>query len=149
MRNLSLLTITLILTFTLNAYADNWAHWRGDRGNSISENATPPTEWSSTKNVKWKIRLPGQGSGSPVIWEDKVYVVSDVPSASQQPQAARTELPAASQQQQRRSRSRGGRRGGAPLRVLRFTLFCFDRATGKELWNQVAVEAKPVKRQRL
>jgi outer membrane protein assembly factor BamB len=27
--------------------------------------------------------------------------------------------------------------------MLKFTVFCFDRATGKQLWKQIAVEAKP------
>lgn len=143
MRSPSLLPIALILTSTLSASAENWTHWRGDRGNGISEKATPPTEWSSTKNVKWKIRIPGQGSGSPAIWEDRVYVVSGVPSASQQAQAATVDARATSQQGRSRSRSGRRRRGAAPLQVLQFTLFCFDRATGNELWNQVAVKTKP------
>ncbi|MEQ9409944.1 MAG: PQQ-binding-like beta-propeller repeat protein, partial [Fuerstiella sp.] len=45
-----------------------------------------------------------------------------------------------------RSRSRfgGGRgRGTASLQTLQFTLFCFDRGTGEQLWKQVAVEARP------
>ena len=138
MRNHSLLIITFIATFMLDARADNWTHWRGDRGNGISESATPPTEWSSTKNVKWKIPIPGQGSGSPVIWEDKIYVVSGVSTASQQRQTGATDAP-------RRGRRRAGGRGrrGAPPEVLQFTLFCFDRTSGRELWNEIAVEAKP------
>ncbi len=39
--------------------ADNWGHWRGASGNGIALNAKPPTEWSATKNVKWKVDLPG------------------------------------------------------------------------------------------
>jgi len=151
-RNRSLPTLILVLTCGHAAFADNWSHWRGDHGNGVADNATPPTEWSSTKNVKWKVRIPGQGSGSPVIWEDKVYVVSGVPASTERPQAARqsTATPVPNQQSERqrrqsgssRSRGRGGR-GGAPLQMLKFTVFCFDRATGKELWKQVAAEAKP------
>ncbi len=131
----------LILTCATSAVADNWAHWRGDRGNSVAENATPPTQWSGTDNVKWKVAIPGQGSGSPVIWEDKVYVVSGVPAAPSVDSAATPSQPAGN-----RSRGgRGNRSGGADaaLQNLQFTVFCFDRATGKELWKKVAVEAKP------
>jgi len=113
-----LLSLILILCFALATNADNWPHWRGDQGNGVSKNATPPVEWSSTKNVRWKVRIPGRGSGSPVIWKDKVYVVSGVPSAQ----------------------TSGRRR---TPQVLKFTLFCFDRGTGKQLWSRVAVEAKP------
>ncbi|MFK7821012.1 MAG: PQQ-binding-like beta-propeller repeat protein, partial [Planctomycetaceae bacterium] len=62
------------------------------------------------------------------------------------PKAGQAAAQPAQQPQQGRSRSgrRGGRRrGGAPLQVLEFTVFCFDRSTGKELWKKVAVEAKP------
>ncbi|MEQ9406868.1 MAG: PQQ-binding-like beta-propeller repeat protein, partial [Fuerstiella sp.] len=78
-----LIALITFLAVGSGTRADNWAHWRGDHGNSVSENATPPTEWSDTKNVKWKVRVPGRGSGSPVIWEDKVYVVSGVPVSSE------------------------------------------------------------------
>jgi len=140
-RNLTCLPMFLILTCATSAVADNWAHWRGDRGNSVAENATPPTQWSGTDNVKWKVAIPGQGSGSPVIWEDKVYVVSGVPAAPSVDSAATPSQPAGN-----RSRGgRGNRSGGADaaLQNLQFTVFCFDRATGKELWKKVAVEAKP------
>ncbi len=140
MRNFSLLTLIFVLTCGSLASAGNWPHWRGDHGNGVAENSSPPTEWSSTKNVKWKIRIPGQGSGSPIIWEDKVYVVSSVPVSTEQPQASKQQ----SDRQNNQSRFRGrGRRGSAPLQMLEFTLFCFDRATGEELWKQVAVKAKP------
>lgn len=124
-----------ILSLTASARADNWPHWRGDDGNGVALNAKPPTQWSNTDNVKWKVAIPGQGSGSPVVWEDKVFVVSGVPAGGE---GAQQPAP----QQSRRSRS-GRRRGGAPLQNLKFTVFCLDRKTGKELWKQVAVEAKP------
>ncbi|MDG1896370.1 MAG: PQQ-binding-like beta-propeller repeat protein [Fuerstiella sp.] len=148
MPNLTLI-LALILTCGTTAVADNWNHWRGDNGNGVSTNATPPTEWRSTKNVKWKVRIPGQGSGSPIIWEDKVYVVSGVPASTDRVTAAvpapSAQVPNQQSDRQRkgqgRSRSRG--RGGAPLQVLKFTVFCFDRATGRQLWKNVASEAKP------
>lgn len=137
MRKFICLLLFPILTCTTSASADNWTHWRGDGGNSVAEHATPPTEWSSTKNVKWKVAIPGQGSGSPVIWEDKVYVVSGISASSAQSGAAAQSRPPA-------RRSRGGRGGSsAALQTLKFTVFCFDRATGRELWKKVAVEAKP------
>ncbi len=134
MRNISWLFLILTLICSTTASAGNWAHWRGDRGNGVSETATPPTKWSSTENVKWKVSIPGQGSGTPVIWEDNVYVVSGV-SAEQSKAAAQPRQPGG-------NRSRGGR-GSAPLQTLQFTVFCFDRATGKEKWQRIAVEAKP------
>ncbi len=81
---LYLLLTTLALALTLTAHAENWPHWRGDHGNGVSLTAQPPTEWSVTINVKWKVAVPGRGSGSPVIWENQVFVVSAVGSANRE-----------------------------------------------------------------
>ncbi len=98
------------------AHADNWAHWRGPTGNGSATDANPPTEWSSTKNVKWKKDIPGRGSSSPVIWGNQVFVTTAVPVA-------------------------GKSSGGLP--TLEFKLLCFNRSDGESLWQQTAIVAKP------
>lgn len=67
-----------LLTTAAAAQAENWPHWRGDNGNGVSLTAQPPTQWSDTKNVKWKVAVPGLGSSSPVIWDNQVFVTSAV-----------------------------------------------------------------------
>ena len=53
-----------------NPEADRfWPQWRGPRATGTSEHATPPLEWSETKNVRWKVEIPGRGSSSPVVVE--------------------------------------------------------------------------------
>ena len=134
-----ILATTMLIGSTLAATtnADNWAHWRGPTGNGVAPNGNPPTHWSATENVKWKAPIPGKGSGSPVIWEGFVFVVSAVPTASQ------PSTPAASAQppQRRNQFQRGAPRG--PLPNLDFKLFCFDRETGKLLWQRTAITATP------
>lgn len=110
----SLISLVLLVICSGPVAADNWGHWRGPTGNGSSPGATPPTEWSGTKNVVWKVAIPGSGSGSPVIWEDKVFVVSGVPVESS------GELP-----------------------KLSFELWCLNRASGDVLWKQTAVTATP------
>jgi outer membrane protein assembly factor BamB len=61
-------------------HADQWAHWRGPTGNGVAPDANPPTEFGPSKNLKWKVEIPGNGSGSPVIWENQVFVTSAVPN---------------------------------------------------------------------
>ncbi len=97
--------------------ADNWPHWRGDGGNGVSLSAHPPTRWSDELNVKWKVAIPGRSSGSPVIWENQVFVVSAVPASGQEQTSTKSEL--------------------------HFKLLSFDRQTGKLLWEKTAVVAKP------
>jgi outer membrane protein assembly factor BamB len=60
------------------AWAGNWGHWRGESGNGVSTTATPPTTWSANQNVRWKVAIPGNGSGSPVVWGDQVFVTTAV-----------------------------------------------------------------------
>ena len=71
------LVLVLVLMSPV-ALADNWGHWRGPTGNGAAPMATPPTEWSTTKNIKWKVEVPGIGSSSPVIWGDQVFVTTAV-----------------------------------------------------------------------
>ena len=103
------------------AVAENWGHWRGAMGNGVAGSANPPTQWSSTQNVKWKVAIPGRGSGSPVIWDQQVFVVTAVPTTG-------------STQQNQTS--------GAPLE-LDFKLLAFDRKTGELLWQRTAITATP------
>ena len=56
-----------------------WAQWRGPYATGVSRRADPPTEWSETKNVRWKVEIPGRGSGTPVVWGDRIFVLSAVP----------------------------------------------------------------------
>lgn len=121
------------------AHADNWGHWRGPTGNGVAENATPPTEWSDTKNVKWKVAIPGRGSGSPVIWGDKVFVVTGV-SEGGSPQRAGGQRPQGGRPPGGRSRRGGG--GAAPTKT-EFKVICFDRKTGDQLWEKTATESTP------
>ena len=58
--------VCALLCISTFATADQWGHWRGPIGNGTTEGA-PPTQWSSSKNVKWKVAIPGAGSGSPVV----------------------------------------------------------------------------------
>jgi cytidylate kinase len=37
-----------------------WPQWRGPQMSGVSASATPPTEWSESKNVRWKVEIPGE-----------------------------------------------------------------------------------------
>ncbi len=161
LRSSTLASIGVLLILTASTcLAENWPHWRGDRGNGVSLTAKPPTEWSATKNVKWKTAIPGRSSGSPVIWEDKVFVVTAVeikPQAGTPTTTREIALPVTQRPQrgesgrpvgERRPRGPGGRRGGpregnAQLPTLQFSLLCFDRSNGKLLWQMIAAQATP------
>jgi outer membrane protein assembly factor BamB len=132
-----LTVIACLLVFGPRLWAEPWAHWRGSTGNGTAASATPPTEWSSTKNVRWKVAIAGRGSGSPVIWEDQVFVVTAVPDA--EVTGVSSPSPTASGRSSRRQSEAGSGR----LPRLQFMLLSIDRHSGKLRWQQVATVATP------
>jgi outer membrane protein assembly factor BamB len=117
---------SLNLDLGAQAPADRfWPQWRGPQMSGVSQSANPPTHWSESKNVRWKIEIPGRGSSSPVVWGDRVYVLTAVPAAKD---VADPHAP----------------RGGLPVRgVHRFQVMAIDRKSGKVVWQQTAREAEP------
>lgn len=99
-----------------------WPQWRGPHATGVSKHATPPLEWSESKNIRWKVEIPGRGSGTPVVWGDRLFVLTAVPIDA----AAAAPVP------------RGGKPG-----VHRYTVIALDRKTGKVVWQHVAREEAP------
>lgn len=60
-------------------YDKYWPQWRGPDGTGVASHGNPPTEWSETKNVKWKKSIPGLAHASPIVWKDRVYVQTAAP----------------------------------------------------------------------
>ena len=60
------------------ASAENWPCWRGPRGDGTSAETGIPTRWSATENVLWKTPIPGVSHASPIVWGDRVFLVSAV-----------------------------------------------------------------------
>jgi outer membrane protein assembly factor BamB len=79
--NLSLITLFGLLPFAAAKPAKNaanWAQWRGPDGQGVSTEKGLPTEWSATKNVKWKTPLAGRGHSSPIIWGDRIFLTTAI-----------------------------------------------------------------------
>src|SRR4249919_1477183 len=98
----------------------NWPQWRGPDATGVSPTANPPLEWSETRNIKWKVEIPGRGHASPVLWGDRIFVLTAVPAATQ-------------------GEAQHAPRGGlTPRGVHRFLVLAIDRRTGRTLWERVA-----------
>ena len=59
------------------AHADDekneWTRFRGPNGSGISGAQSIPVKWTA-KEYNWTIALPGDGSSSPVVWKEKLFV---------------------------------------------------------------------------
>ncbi|MEI7684124.1 MAG: PQQ-binding-like beta-propeller repeat protein [Planctomycetota bacterium] len=76
--------LSCILLFALgqsDTPSQNWPQWRGPAGNSVAATKALPTSWSATENVVWKAPLPGWGNSTPAIWDDAIYVTTQVDDA--------------------------------------------------------------------
>ncbi|MBI5760349.1 MAG: PQQ-like beta-propeller repeat protein [Planctomycetales bacterium] len=62
-------------SFAANAQAEDWANWRGPRGDGTSLETNVPIKWSATENIAWKVAIPHAGHGSPIVWHDYVFVL--------------------------------------------------------------------------
>src|SRR6188768_3563681 len=102
-----------------------WAQWRGPEATGVSRTATPPIEWSETKNVRWKVEIPGRGSASPVVWGDRVFVLTAIPAGTSV------------------GESHAPRGGVNPRGVHRYVVMALDRRDGKVVWQQTAREEAP------
>jgi outer membrane protein assembly factor BamB len=114
----------LLLCLAVNALADSaaekfWPQWRGPLATGVAPYADPPLTWSETNHIKWKLAIPGEGDATPIIWGDRVFLLSAVPDPAQADKEK------------------------APNGTFRFTVFCIDRGSGKILWQKVAREASP------
>ena len=62
------------LVITGDAAPKNWPQWRGPNGDGITQNESVPTNWGESKNLKWKLKLPGPGASSPIIWGNQLFL---------------------------------------------------------------------------
>ena len=92
--------------------AGDWPRFRGPNGSGSSLDAkSPPTEWSDTKNLKWKVELPGPGLSSPIVVGERIFLTC--------------------------WSGYGVSRGNVgDQKNLKRHLVCVDRRSGKILWSQ-------------
>ncbi len=124
-----------------------WGQWRGPDATGVARYGNPPTEWSETKNLRWKMEIPGRGSASPIVWGDKVFLLTAVPLGDPVPQTAAADADQPPSVGRSRG-SRGGRRRGhgravRAIRMHRFVVMAIDRESGDVVWERVAREAVP------
>lgn len=73
MKSASVLLFGLTLCSSF-AQAEDWTGFRGPNSSGVSNDKNVPVEWSDTKNLAWKLDLPGKGYSSPIVVGDSVFV---------------------------------------------------------------------------
>jgi outer membrane protein assembly factor BamB len=106
-----------ILTGVRAARGEDWLRFRGPNGTGISDARLPAT-WSESENLRWKAKLPGFGSSSPIVVGSRVFVTcySDYGT---------------------------GDAGAGHVASLRRHLVCVNRETGQIEWTRTVNGASP------
>lgn len=101
-----------------SALEGDWPYWRGPGAEGMAR-GDAPLRWSDTEHIAWKAVVPGRGHSSPVVWEDRIFLTSAVPSGA------------------------ASRAADGSLVEHRFVVLCYDRRTGQSLWQRTARVATP------
>ena len=72
--NRYLLLFTLMALTASASAEENWPQWRGPQGDGVAVAGDYPVTFSKSKNVKWKVELPGKGSSTPAVWGNLIFV---------------------------------------------------------------------------
>ena len=56
-------------------HGQSWPGWRRD-GSGLSGERDLPTRWDAHNGVAWKTGIAGEGSSSPIVWDDRVFVTA-------------------------------------------------------------------------
>jgi len=75
--------MSLVIVLSGVVLAENWPGWRGPRGDGTSMEKNVPVRWSETKNVVWKVPIPGKGHASPIVWGRHIFVVTAIKEKKQ------------------------------------------------------------------
>jgi outer membrane protein assembly factor BamB len=110
--------------------AQNWPQFRGANASGVATGAAKtPASWNAAKseNVVWKTPIPGLSHASPVVWGDRVFVITAVSADA----AARFSA---------KDKGIGLARDDARHA---WRIYSLDRATGRVKWERTAYEGVP------
>ena len=124
-----LLFLFLLQCSAQAAFAQNWPQFRGANASGVAEGRKTPLNWDATKSagIVWKTPIPGLSHASPVVWGERVFVVT-AEGADPNP----TYVP----------KDRGISLARDEVKHA-WRIYALDKRTGKVLWQQTAHEGVP------
>jgi len=127
----------LISFFILNAaaaqddYMNQWPQFRGPFASGIVESKALPDHWDATtgENIRWKIKIPGLGHSSPVVWGDRIFLTTAISGSGND--SLKVGLYGDIDEVGDRS-------------IHEFRVYCIDKNTGEIVWERLAHKGIPV-----
>ena len=124
-----LLATTMTMAQDKSAYTGNWPEWRGLYHTGAAPAGNPPVEFSETKNVKWKVEIPGKGHATPIVWGNQIIVQTAVATDKKGAKPATTEVTP-----------------GPTEFIYQFKVISVDKTSGKINWQTVVKEEVPLEK---
>ncbi|MFT5301865.1 MAG: outer membrane protein assembly factor BamB [Mariniblastus sp.] len=116
-----------------NDETTNWDSFRGNGGRGVADGFPIRTHWNADNDQKldgvlWQTEVPGLGHSSPVVFGDKLFLVTAVSSEGNSPLKIES--------------------GGKPTAAddngeQSWMVLCYHKTTGQELWRRTAQKGKP------
>src|SRR5947207_15704345 len=119
----------LLLLASFSRADDNWPQFRGGAKAGVAEAKSLPDSWDTTKNVVWKVDVPGRGWSSPVVWGERIFLTTV--TSDKNPQNPRKGLYIEDLA------------GKVPPGEHRWLVLCLDFKTGKPLWQKEVHKGNP------
>ncbi len=73
--NHRILATGLVLFLVAPIHVQQWTRFRGPNGSGVSKAKSIPVRWTDN-DYNWKVKLPGNGHSSPVLWGNRLFVTS-------------------------------------------------------------------------
>lgn len=124
------LAFCFCLTLTsVAALAQNWPSFRGPNASGVAWGANLPTTWNAEKsqNIVWKTAIPGLSHASPIVWGNRIFVITAIssnPDAKFNPKDRGISL-------------------STDDAKHTWRIFALDKKTGRIIWEKTAYEGVP------
>lgn len=131
MKRIALVVAVSVLP-VVDAAAQPWPSFRGGDRSGVATRGGPLTwDVSRSRNIVWKVPIPGLGHSSPIVWGDRVFVTTAVPGQAADTSVKTGDVKAAGI--------------GAARDMVSHTwqLHAFDRASGRVVWTRDAYTGVP------
>ncbi|HEX3599685.1 MAG TPA: PQQ-binding-like beta-propeller repeat protein [Lacipirellulaceae bacterium] len=66
--------LVLLSCHRISLATENWPQWRGPLGSGVAASGDYPVKFSASDGVAWKVELPGRGTSTPAVWDDRIFV---------------------------------------------------------------------------
>ncbi|HLA10998.1 MAG TPA: PQQ-binding-like beta-propeller repeat protein [Pyrinomonadaceae bacterium] len=125
----TIITSVLCLLVPLTVNAQNWPSFRGPDASGVGEGTKPPTTWDVEKeqNVLWQTGIPGLSHSSPIIWGERIFVITAISSDSKVGFNAK---------------ARGIGLANDDVKHT-WMIYAIDKQTGRMIWERKAYEGVP------